>query len=174
LLFVAYLLGCITLEKVHTCRWARAVFEVYHVSALLNKGNLWANLVIHLSSLPWVNRHPISAMPHLVALALPVTSIAHLLEVVLVILKTSLRDMSLASRGLLRLIALSAHSEHSVLALSIIVIILHIDLVINVVHVLLLRHLVSLSLLALMPLLLAIVGSLILTCDIWESSFIRI
>ena len=84
MLFVAYLLGRITFEKVHSCRWTRAVFEVYHVSALLDKGDLLGNLVIHLF-LPWVNR-PISAMPHLVALALPVASIAHLLEVVLVIL----------------------------------------------------------------------------------------
>ena len=83
--------------------------------------------------------------------------------------------MSLASGGLLRLISLSANSEHAVSTFPIIVIILDIDLVINVVHVLLLQHLIGLSLLALMPLLLlAIVGSLILTCNIRQSSFIRI
>ena len=173
MLFVANLLGRIAFEKVHSCRWTRAVFKVYHVSALLYKGDLLGNLVIHLF-LPWVNR-PISAMPHLVALALPVASIAHLLEVVLVILETSLGYMSLASGGLLRLISLSAHSKHAILTFPIIVIILDIDLVINVVHVLLLQHLIGLSLLALMPLLLlAIVGSLILTCNIRQSSFIRI
>lgn len=74
--------------------------------------------------------------------------------------------MSLASGYLLRLISLSAHGQHAVLAFSIIVIVLDIDLVINVVHVLLLQHLIGLPLLALMPLLLAIVGSLILTCNI--------
>ena len=82
--------------------------------------------------------------------------------------------MSLASGGLLRLISLSANSEHAVLTFPIIVIILDIDLVINVIHVLLLQHLIGLSLLALMPLLLAIVGSLILTCNIRQSPFIRI
>ena len=82
--------------------------------------------------------------------------------------------MSLASGGLLWLISLSAHSEHAVLTFPIIVIILDIDLVINVIHVLLLQHLIGLSLLALMPLLLAIVGSLILTCNIRQSPFIRI
>ena len=84
MLFIAYLLGDIAFEKVHSCRWTRAVFVFYHVSALLDKGDLLGNLVIHLF-LPWVNR-PISAMPHLIALALPVASIAHLFEVVLVIL----------------------------------------------------------------------------------------
>ena len=173
LLFVAYLLGGVPLKKVHACWWTRAVFEVYHVSALLDKRDLLDNLVIHLF-LPWINR-PISTMPHLVTLVLPVTSIAHLLKVVLVILETSLGYMSLASGGLLRLVSLPAHSQHAVLTFPIIVIILDVDLVINVVHVLLLQHLISLSLLALMPLLLlAIVDSLILTCNIRESSFIRI
>lgn len=88
MLFVAYLLGGVTFEKVHAGRWRSAVFEVYHVSALLDKWYLLCDLVIHLL-LPWVNR-AIGAMPHLVALALPVASIAHLLEVVLVILETSL------------------------------------------------------------------------------------
>ena len=173
LLLVANLLGGIAFEKVHTSRRTRAVFEVYHVSALLDKWDLLCNLVIHLL-LPWVNR-PICAVPHLVALALPVASIAHLLEVVLVILKTSLGHMSLARGCLLRLISLPAHCKHAVLTFPVIVIVLDIYLVINVVHMLLLQHLISLSLLALMSLLrLAIVGSLILTCNIRQSSFIRI
>ena len=74
-------------------------------------------------------------MPHLASLGLPLASIAHLLEVVLVILETSLRHMPVPPRHLLRLVDLSAHGQH---AAPIVVVVLHVYLVIDVVHVLLL------------------------------------
>lgn len=139
IVFVTYLLSCISFEKVHSRRWTSPIFEVDHISTLLNKRYLWPNLIIHLPLFA-INRS-ILAVSHFASFALTIASMAHLLKVILVLLDTSLRDVPLVTGRLTALVCLSANGQHPIITLLsrvVIIVVLDVYLVIDVVHVLLL------------------------------------
>lgn len=76
-------------------------------------------------------------MSHLIALALPViTGVAELLKVVLILVETCFGNCPGGTRSLLGGRSLTAHGQHALLA--VVIIILHVYLIVDVVHVLLL------------------------------------